>query len=170
MFANDPLRTQTANIARIRAFNKVGKECSFECDFTDIFGKIDRSEEAIERAIILLSSEDDRNFYYSLWIHRIALFKLYLKDIVADDVDYDLLAQKTDGYVSKDVCSLINNAACETAKADLEFISMQILLDTIEKYKNQFPSVSKDVLKQHERLREEFENHIGRKPIGFTQQ
>ena len=71
MFANDPLRTQTANIARIRAFNKVGKECSFECDFTDIFGKIDRSEEAIERAITLLSSEDDWNFYSSLWIHRV---------------------------------------------------------------------------------------------------
>ena len=99
---------------------------------------------------------------------RIALFKLYLKDIVEDDVDYDLLAQKTDGYVSKDVCSLINNAARETAKADLELVSMQTLLDTIEKYKNQFPSVSKDVLKQHERLREEFENHIDRKPIGFT--
>ena len=99
---------------------------------------------------------------------RIALFKLYLKDIVSEDVDYDLLAQKTDGYVSKDVCSLINNAARETAKADLELVNMQTLLDTIEKYKNQFPSVSKDVLKQHERLREEFENHIDRKPIGFT--
>lgn len=99
---------------------------------------------------------------------RIDLFKLYLKDIVEDDVDYDLLAQKTDGYVSKDVCSLINNAARETARANLELISMQTLLDTIEKYKNQFPSVSKDVLKQHERLREEFENHIDRKPIGFT--
>ena len=101
---------------------------------------------------------------------RIALFKLYLKDIVADDVDYELLAQKTDGYVSKDVCSLINNAARETARADQEFISMQTLLDTIERYKNQFPSVSKDVLKQHEKLRDEFENHIDRKPIGFTQQ
>ena len=101
---------------------------------------------------------------------RIALFKLYLRDIVADDVDYDLLAQKTDGYVSKDVCSLINNAARETARADQEFISMQTLLDAIERYKNQFPSVSKDVLKQHERLREEFENHIDRKPVGFTQQ
>ena len=99
---------------------------------------------------------------------RIDLFKLYLKDIVEDDVDYDLLAQKTDGYVSKDVCSLINNAARETARSNLELISMQTLLDTIEKYKNQFPSVSKDVLKQHERLREEFENHIDRKPIGFT--
>ena len=100
---------------------------------------------------------------------RIALFKLYLKDIVADDVDYDMLAQKTDGYVSKDVCSLVNNAARETARADQEFISMETLLDTIERYKNQFPSVSKDVLKQHERLREEFENHIDRKPVGFTQ-
>jgi len=101
---------------------------------------------------------------------RIALFKLYLKDIVADDVDYDLLAQKTDGYVSKDVCSLINNAARETARANHEVISMQTLLDAIEKYKKQFPSVSKDVLKQHEKLREEFENHIDRKQIGFTQQ
>ena len=71
MFANDPLRTETANIARIRAFNKVGKECSFESDFTDIFGEIDRSEEAIERAITLLSSEDDRNYYSSLWIHKV---------------------------------------------------------------------------------------------------
>ena len=71
MFANDPLRTETANIARIRAFNKVGKECSFENDFTDIFGNVDRSEEAIEHAIALLSSEDDREFYSNLWIHRL---------------------------------------------------------------------------------------------------
>ena len=71
MFANDPLRTETANIARIRAFNKVGKECPFESDFTDIFGSIDRSEEAIEHAITLLSSDDDRDYYSSLWIHRV---------------------------------------------------------------------------------------------------
>ena len=71
MFANDPLRTETANIARIRAFNKVGKECSFDSDFTDIFGTTDRSEEAIEHAITLLSSDEDREFYSSLWIHRV---------------------------------------------------------------------------------------------------
>ena len=70
MFANDPLRTETANIARIRAFNNVGKECPFESDFTDIFGSIDRSEESIEHAITLLSSDDDRDYYSSLWIHR----------------------------------------------------------------------------------------------------
>lgn len=71
MFANDPLRIQTANIARIRAFNKVGKECFFESDFTDIFGPIDRSEQSIEHAISLLSSDSDLDFYSSLWIHRL---------------------------------------------------------------------------------------------------
>lgn len=100
---------------------------------------------------------------------RIALFKLYLKDIVTGDVNYELLAEKTEGYVSRDVCSLINNAARETAQSNLDLINMQTLLNCIEKYKKQFPSVSKDVLKQHEQLREEFEGHIDRKPIGFTQ-
>jgi len=100
---------------------------------------------------------------------RIALFKLYLKDIVTGDVNYELLAEKTEGYVSRDVCSLINNAARETAQSNLDLINMQTLLNSIEKYKKQFPSVSKDVLKQHEQLREEFEGHIDRKPIGFTQ-
>ena len=71
MFANDPLRIQTANIARIRAFNKVGKECFFESDFIDIFGPIDRSEQSIEHAISLLSSDSDLDFYSSLWIHRL---------------------------------------------------------------------------------------------------
>ena len=99
---------------------------------------------------------------------RAELFKLYLKDIAADDVDYEILAQKTDGYVSKDVCSLINNAARETARANLELISMQMILNTIKKYRNQYPSVPMTVLKQHERLRDEFENHTDRKPIGFN--
>ena len=71
MFADDPLRTQTANIARIRAFNKVGKECVFESDFIEIFGPVDRSEQSIEHAISLLSSDSDLDFYSSLWIHRL---------------------------------------------------------------------------------------------------
>lgn len=71
MFTNDPLRTQIANIARIRAFNKVGKECVFESDFSEIFGSIDRSEQSIESAISLLSSDSDFDFYSCLWIHRL---------------------------------------------------------------------------------------------------
>jgi len=70
VFANDQLRIRTANIARIRAFRKVGKDCHFDSDFVDIFGSIDRSEPEIEKAISLLSSETDSEYYSYFWIHR----------------------------------------------------------------------------------------------------
>ena len=70
VFANDPAKVRTANIARIRAFSKVGKECAFESDFTEIFGPIDRSESAIENAISQLSSIDEMPVYAALWLHR----------------------------------------------------------------------------------------------------
>jgi len=70
VFANDSLKVRTANIARIRAFSKVGKECHFESDFVDIFGPIDRSEAEIEKAISILSSDADAEFYSCLWVHR----------------------------------------------------------------------------------------------------
>lgn len=70
VFANDPLKARTANISRIRAFNKVGKECEFESDIKAVFGNIDRSEQAVEQAISLLSSESEVEFYSCLWIHR----------------------------------------------------------------------------------------------------
>lgn len=70
VFANDPLKARTANISRIRAFNKVGKDCEFESDIKAVFGNVDRSEQALEQAISLLSSEDESDFYSCLWIHR----------------------------------------------------------------------------------------------------
>lgn len=70
VFANDPIRVRTANIARIRAYSKVGKECAFESDFTEIFGPIDRSENAIENAISQLSSTDKIPIYAAFWLHR----------------------------------------------------------------------------------------------------
>lgn len=70
VFANDTLKARTANISRIRAFNKVGKDCEFESDIKAVFGNVDRSEQALEQAISLLSSEDESDFYSCLWIHR----------------------------------------------------------------------------------------------------
>ena len=70
VFANDPLKVRTANISRIRAFNKVGKGCEFDSDFKDIFGPVDHTEQAIEQAISQLSSDADVEFYSCLWIHR----------------------------------------------------------------------------------------------------
>jgi len=70
VFANDPLKVRTANIARIRAFWKVGKSCEFENDFVEIFGVVDRSEQAVEAAIAQLSDANEAEFYRCLWLHR----------------------------------------------------------------------------------------------------
>lgn len=98
---------------------------------------------------------------------RTQLFKLYLKDIADKDIDYDVLAQKTDGYVSKDVCVLVNKAALVTAQDDQEFIKMDTLLNAIEKSKGELPSVSKDVIKMNDKIREEFEGQSGHRRIGY---
>jgi transitional endoplasmic reticulum ATPase len=98
---------------------------------------------------------------------RKQLLELYLKDIVCEDVDYLELAKKTEGYVSKDICALVNKAALVTAQNNKDLIEMNVLLETIENSKNDLPSVSKEILKFHEDIREEFEGHSDRKPLGF---
>lgn len=69
-FANDPVKVRTANVAKIRVLNRVGKECNFESDFIDIFGPVDRTSESIDKAISLLASESDAELYSYLWLHR----------------------------------------------------------------------------------------------------
>lgn len=98
---------------------------------------------------------------------RIQLFKLYLKDIVDENIDYEALAQKTEGYVSKDICVLVNKAALMTAQNNQELIEMKTLLDAIEKSKGELPSVSKEIIKQNDNLRDDFEGHSERRPVGF---
>ena len=79
VFANDPLKVRTANISRIRAFNKVGKDCEFDSDFKDIFGPVDRTEQSIEQAISRLSSDADTEYYSCLWIHKTPQLELNAK-------------------------------------------------------------------------------------------
>ena len=92
VFANDPLKVRTANISRIRAFNKVGKGCEFDSDFKDIFGPVDRTEQAIEQAISQLSSDADVEFYSCLWIHRTPQLDLKAKapiDIIQSGIGHN---------------------------------------------------------------------------------
>lgn len=69
MYANDSTKVMTANIAKLRAYSKVGKICEFESDYSSIFGTVDRSDESIEEAIKNLSNEDDQNYYKLFWLH-----------------------------------------------------------------------------------------------------
>ena len=99
---------------------------------------------------------------------REALLKLYLKDIVVDDIDYNKLVNLTDGYVSRDICSLVNKAALITAQANLDLITMDLLLKAVEQCRGELPSVSKETLMAHEKMRDEFEGRTPeRKRVGF---
>ena len=69
VFADDPVRVQTANIAKIRAFAKVGKQCTFDSDHVEIFGKIDRSEEALQNALTQLSDPIEAKTWRLFWIN-----------------------------------------------------------------------------------------------------
>lgn len=101
---------------------------------------------------------------------RALLFKLYLKDISDNGINYDKLVALSERFVSKDISTLVNKAALLTAQADKDKISMDALMSAFEKSKGELPSVSADILKQHEQIRDEFEGNKNneRPKIGFT--
>lgn len=99
---------------------------------------------------------------------RKGLFELCLSEICTDDIDYDDLAKQTEGYVSKDICTLVNKAALITAKADKEKVSMEELRTVMKKSKGELPSVSSKALSDFENIRNEFENKSSSRPrVGF---
>ena len=99
---------------------------------------------------------------------RKALLQLYLKGIVDSSIDFDKLSELTDGYVSRDICSLVNKAALLTAQSNMDVVTMEMLLRAFELSKGDLPSVSKEILLQHEKIRDEFEGKSPiRNPIGF---
>lgn len=99
---------------------------------------------------------------------RKALFELALKGRYTDfGIDYDLLAEKTDSYVSADMNFIVDEAARIAFEKD-EKITMDLLLLTIAKTK---PSIPIEELKKFESIRNEIEQtdqtSTQRKPIGF---
>jgi transitional endoplasmic reticulum ATPase len=97
---------------------------------------------------------------------RIALFDLHLDGRpLSDDVIYEELASRTQGYVSSDIEYIVNEAA-RSALANKDKISMEILLRTIDKIQ---PSINSQLLETYENIRVRFQSNdrqIHRK-IGF---
>ena len=99
---------------------------------------------------------------------RKALFELSLKDRYTDfGIDYDILAEKTENYVSADMNFIVDEAARTAFEKDVK-ITMNLLLDTIAKTK---PSISLDELKKFDAIRAEMQQEKQErptsKPIGF---
>ena len=100
---------------------------------------------------------------------RKALFEINLKDRYLDiGIDYDKLAELTDGYVSADIRLIVDDAARAAWKSKTK-ISMQMLCSTIATSK---PTITADILRKYEAIRAEMEsekkeqtNHHN--PIGF---
>ncbi len=98
---------------------------------------------------------------------REQIFHLVLDGLAAADVDYKQLAKMTEGYVTKDVCILVNRAARITGRQDEEKIKMATLLNEIEKSKGELPSVPEAELRKHEMIRDQFESRKDSHRIGF---
>lgn len=84
---------------------------------------------------------------------RKLMFELYLKGRPCDEINSDVLAEKTDGYVASDIAYIVNEAAT-IAAFNHEQITQELLVKTIEGIK---PSISKDLLKEYETMRDKME-------------
>lgn len=95
---------------------------------------------------------------------RSALFKLQLgkrPKVLAKELDYELLAKKTEGFVCSDITLIVNDGARVAAQKQVK-IDNDIILNIIS---NTGPSVSEDEIKEYNN---EFGEEQKRSPIGFS--
>ena len=84
---------------------------------------------------------------------RRLMFELYLKDRPCEEIDYEDLAKKADGYVASDIAYVVNEAAT-IAAFNHEMITQELMTKTIEGIK---PSIGKELLKEYEEMRDKME-------------
>ncbi len=86
---------------------------------------------------------------------RLEAFKVHSKSMPLQDVDLDDLAHKTDGYVGADIEAVCREAAILALRANMSAKEVT-MKDFEEALKKVPPSVTKDVEKMYEDLRERF--------------
>lgn len=120
---------------------------------------------------ILRAGRLDKKYYIGVpdLEAREALFKLYLKTRPCDfGLDYNQLAELTQGYVSADIQVIVNDAA-RSALRQQSRITMEILKSTISTVR---PSLNAAELSKYERIRASIEGEEPCKPkerprVGF---
>ena len=98
---------------------------------------------------------------------RRELFRIHLADRYCDEsIDFDELAQRSDGYVASDIELLVNETALDAAMHDVP-IGQQLLLDKLARMRK---SVSSEDAAAYEKMRKQFDggNNANRRPIGYT--
>lgn len=116
---------------------------------------------------ILRAGRLDNKYYIGVPDHeaRRALFTLYLRKRPYDfGLDYDLLARRTEGYVSADIEFIVNTAA-RTALKQKSRITQDLLTQAIA---DTPPSLKASELARYEQIRQKVENDTpGRPRVGF---
>lgn len=121
---------------------------------------------------ILRAGRLDKKYYIGVpdTEARMALFELYLKNRPYDfGLDYHLLAEMTQGYVSADIQLIVNDASRNALRQHSK-ITMELLKVAIT---NTAPSLSNNELRKYERIRammngEEMKKSDDRPRIGFN--
>ncbi len=86
---------------------------------------------------------------------RKAVLKMeVLKRPCTDSINFDRLAELTEGYVTSDLSLIVNDAAMNAAYARA-LITQALLEESISTYK---PSISAQILKQHDEIRKRMES------------
>lgn len=71
-------------------------------------------------------------------------------------IDYKLLASRTEGFVTSDICGIVNDAAMNAAYSRGP-ISQELLMQAIDNWR---PTVSRSLLEKHEEIRRRMESEI----------
>lgn len=111
VFANDPLKVITANIGKIRAYSKISKEISFDCDLTSLLDDVDRSLPSVDDSISQLSDDVLKSVYGMLWFHRSESFNESILSKLKINANSALQIELTDDYadyINMAVLSLID--------------------------------------------------------------
>lgn len=97
---------------------------------------------------------------------RMKIFELNLKKRSVDfGIDYEKLAEMTENYVSADIKLIVDQAARLVFRRKEKRITMAILEEAIKATK---PSLTKEMIKKHEAIRDAFEGKKQERPrIGF---
>ena len=99
---------------------------------------------------------------------REGIFKIHMKDRPAqNDIDYNLLAERTQNYVASDIAYIVNDAATRAFDEDTE-ITQELLEEVI---KENAPSINSKDIEFYEKIKAQLEqlpNKVIRRRIGFN--
>ena len=152
--------TQTETNEFLTQLNHCGRRGIF------VIGATNRPQDIDEAA--LRSGRLDMKVYFPTPDEetRASLFIHYLKDKnIRGKIEIDSLVEKTGGYISADIKKIVELAARLAFRKDLDYISMELLEETIESFK---PTVSQSTIREHEAIRDKFEGKTAEhQRIGF---